>query len=153
MSPRRLRRPLDTSEYDAQLSPPRSDAIADLERQLSDKRADDNAIAQAHQSPSARPTRFPRHAANARQPPANHLADARADGAAASRGVKLTLIAPIPIVRTSSTPSASCRIDRGGCPREYADLRRTSSPTPAASWSLDDRRQRAGCRYGARWRV
>ena len=36
----------DTSEYDAQLA--QKDAIiADLERQLSDKRADDNAIAQA----------------------------------------------------------------------------------------------------------
>ena len=37
---------VDTSEYDAQLA--QKDAIiADLERQLSDKRADDNAIAQA----------------------------------------------------------------------------------------------------------
>ena len=38
---------VDTSEYDAQLA--QKDAIiADLERQLSDKRADDNAIAQAN---------------------------------------------------------------------------------------------------------
>ena len=75
---------VDTSEYDAQLA--QKDAIiADLERQLSDKRADDNAIAQALIIAQPRPSRTP-----ATRPSASS-------------------IAPTPIARTSSTPSASCR--------------------------------------------
>ena len=82
---------VDTSEYDAQLA--QKDAIiADLERQLSDK-------PRLSSSPSARPTRFsPRPT---RTPPRPFRTPATRPSASS--------IAPTPIVRTSSTPSASCR--------------------------------------------
>ena len=90
---------VDTSEYDAQLA--QKDAIiADLERQLSDKRADDNAIAQAliiaQRSADeilAKPTRTPPRPF--RTPVTRPSASS---------------IAPTPTVRTSSMPSASCRM-------------------------------------------
>ena len=84
---------VDTSEYDAQLA--QKDAIiADLERQLSDKRADDTAIAQALIIArfSPRPTRTPPRPF--RTPVTRPSASS---------------IAPTPTVRTSSMPSASCR--------------------------------------------
>lgn len=89
---------VDTSEYDAQLA--QKDAIiADLERQLSDKRADDNAIAQA--------------LIIAQRSADEILAKANANAPRPFRTPvtrpSASSIAPTPTVRTSSMPSASCR--------------------------------------------
>ena len=72
---------VDTSEYDAQLA--QKDAIiADLERQLSDKRADDNAIAQAL---THRPALGRRDSRQGQRERTETIQDARDDGPAHHR--------------------------------------------------------------------
>lgn len=132
---------VDTSEYDAQLA--QKDAIiADLERQLSDKRADDNAIAQA--------------LIIAQRSADEILAKANANATETIQDARDEAQRIIDRANTDRPGRHRCHPQAAGRPRgRPRGVRR-----PAEGHHLRrfpqvgrHRRQRAGCRHGAGWRV
>lgn len=132
---------VDTSEYDAQLA--QKDAIiADLERQLSDKRADDNAIAQALIIAQRSADEI---LAKANANATETIQDARDEAQRIIDRANTDRQDVIDAIR-------KLQDDREDAREEYADLLKDII-SDASRKLADIGRQRAGCRYGARRRV